>query len=166
MTDDIALQLHGHKDDLASCSFSHLLQGFKLADLHGRRRSEDVGCLTHEPCGIDLSARGDDLALSDALLLGGAGEGGRYLGGENDVLDEDTLNRDTPFVRDVTDNLSDLERDRFTLGDDRLDRARTDDVTKGRLCAFCQRLAQIRDTKRGAVWVRDLEINYRVTVRL
>ena len=79
--------------------------------------------MTHEPCGVDLGAGGNDLAFSDALLLCGTGERGGYFGGEDDVFDEDALYRDTPLVRDVTDNLGDLERDCLTLGDDRLDGA-------------------------------------------
>ena len=116
--------MHGHKNDLASCSLGHLLQSFELTDLHGRGRGEDVSCLTHEPYGVDLGAGGNDLAFSEALLLCGAGERRGYFGGEDDVFDEDALDRDTPLVRDVSDNLGDLETDCLTFSDDRLDSAR------------------------------------------
>ncbi len=163
---DVTLQLHGHKDDLAPGSLRHLLQSLELTDLHGGGGREDVGSLAHEPRGVDLRARGDDLALADALLLRGAGERGGDVGREDDVLDEDALDRDAPLVRDVADDLGDLKCDRFTLRHDGLHRPRADDVSEGRLRALHQRLAQIRDAERGAVRVRDLEVDHRVAVRL
>jgi hypothetical protein len=164
LTHDVALQLHGDKYDLASGGLRHLLQGLELTDLHGGWGSEDVGGLTHEPRGVDLCAGGDDLALADALLLRGAGERGGDLGGEDDVLDEDALDRDPPLVRDVADDLGDLKRDRFALRHDGLHGARAHDVSEGRLCALYQSLAQIRDAECGAVRVRDLEIDDGVSV--
>ncbi len=118
LTDDVALQLHGHKDDLGARRLRHVLKRLELTDLHGGRRRKDVGRLAHEAGGVDLCAGGDDLALADALLLRGAGEGCRDLGGKYDVLDEDALDGDAPLVGDVAHDLGDLERDRLTLGDD------------------------------------------------
>ena len=162
LTHNVILQLHGHKDDLAAGALGHLLQSLELTDLHGGGRGEDVGGLTHQPGGVDLGARGDDLALADALLLRGAGERCGDLGGEDDVLDEDPLDRHAPLVRHVPDDLGDLKRDRFALRDDGLHGARADNVSEGRLRTFCQRLAEVRDAKCGAVRVRDLEIYHRV----
>ena len=165
MTHDIALQLHWHKDDLAASSLGHLLKRLELTDLHGRGRREDVGRLAHEASSVDLSAGGDDLALTDALLLRGAGEGCRDLGGEDDVLDEDALDSDTPLVCDVADDLGDLERDSLAFRDDGLDRTCADDVSQGRHGSLHERQAEIPDAERGTIGVHDMEIDDRVAVK-
>ena len=159
---DVVLQVHGHEHDLAARALRHRLQRLELPDLHRSGAREDVRGLAHEARGVDLGARGDDLALADALLLRGGGERGGDLGREDDVLDEDALDRDAPLVRDVADDLRDLERDRLALGHDALHRARADDVPERRLRALDEGLAEVGDAERGAVRVRDLEVDDRV----
>lgn len=120
--------------------------------------------MAHEPSGVDLRARGNDFGLSDTLLLCGGGERGRNLGVEDDVLDEDTLDGNTPFVGDVSDNFSDFECDGLAFGDDALDGAGANDVPEGCLGTLDESLAQIGDTEGGAIGVANLEVNNRVTV--
>lgn len=107
-----------------------------MPDLHSGRTSEDIGCLAHEPSRVDLSACGDDLGFSETLLLGGRRERGGDFSREDDVFDEDAFDCDTPFVGYVADDFGYLEGDGFTLGDDGLDGASTDDVTEGGLCSL------------------------------
>lgn len=147
MPHDVALQLHGHKDDLALCGLGHRLKRLELPDLHGRRAGEDVRRLTHKARGIDFGTRSDDLTLSEPLLLGGGRERGGDLGREDDVLDQDALDGDTPLVCDVADDLGDLEGDGLPLGDNGLHSARTDDVAEGRLSTLDESLAQITDAE-------------------
>lgn len=66
---------------------------------------------------------------------------GSNLGREDDVLDEDALDRDASFVCDVANNLGDLERDSLALRDDRLHCACADDVTERCLCSLDEGLA-------------------------
>ena len=63
----------------------------------------------------------------------------------------------------VTHNLRNLECDSLTLGNDTLDRSRTDDMAKCCLCTFDERLTEVGNTERGTVWVDDLEIDDGVT---
>ena len=164
LPDDVALQLHRHEHDLAARALRHRLQRLELPDLHRGGAREDVRGLAHEARRVDLRAGGDDLGLPDALLLRGGRERRGHLGGEDDVLDEDALDGDAPLVRDVADDLGDLERDRLALGHDGLHHARADDVTEGGLRTLDERLAEVRDAEGGAVGVRDLEIDDRVAV--
>src|ERR1700722_2663070 len=57
----VVRELHRDEHDLAVGRLCHLLQGLELTDLHSGGRSEDVSCLPHEPCGVDLCSGGDDL---------------------------------------------------------------------------------------------------------
>lgn len=97
-------------------------------------------------------------------MLSSAAQTGRNLGAEDDILDQDTLDGDTPLVCDVPDNLGDLERDGFTLGDDGLHGACADDVSQGGLRSLDEGLAQVGDTECGAVRVADLEVDDGITV--
>lgn len=163
LANNIALQLHRDEDNLRVPALRHCLQRLKLPNLHSSWASEDISSLPHQPGRVDFCPSSDDLGLSDPLLLSGRGEGGGNVGGEDDVFDEDALDGDTPSFCDVAYDLSNLEGDGFALGDDALDGARTDDVTEGRLSALGESLAEISDTKGGAVGVGDLVIDYRVT---
>lgn len=162
---DVALQLHRHEHDLGVRRLRHRLERFELPDLHRSGAREDVRGLAHQARRVDLRTRGDDLGLADALLLRRGRERGGDLGGEDDVLDEDALDRDAPLVSDVAYNLGYLERDRFALGHDGLHRPCADDVPEGRLSALDESLAQVGDTKSRAVGVHDLEVDHRVAER-
>ena len=160
---NIALKLHGHEHDLAACGLRHRLQSLELPDLHGSGTGENICCLSHEACSVDFGTGGDDLRLSDPLLLGGGRERGSDLRGEDDVFDEDALNGNTPLVGDVAHNFGNLICDRLALGHDALHSARTDDMSQGRLCTFNEGLTKIRDTEGSAIWVCDLEVDDGVT---
>lgn len=162
LADDVALELHGHKDDLAVRRLRHRLERLELPDLHGGGRREDIRGLAHEARGIDLGARRDDLGLAQALLLRRGRERGGDVGAEDDVLDEDALDRDAPLVRDVPDYLGDLERDGFALGDDALDRPCADDVSQGGLRALDEGLAQVGNPEGSTIRARDLEVHHGV----
>jgi len=112
-----------------------------LSDLHGSRAGENISRLPHETSRVDFSARSNDLGLSDPLLLGSRGQGRGYFGAEDDILDEDTLDGDTPLVGNVSHNLCNLECNGLALRDDALDSACADDVSERGLCAFDQGLS-------------------------
>jgi len=71
---------------------------------------------------------------------------------------------ETPLFGNVADDLCDFKSDSFTLSDDALDRASTDDVTQGRLGTLSERLTKVSDAKSGTVGVRDLVINHGVNI--
>ena len=141
------------------------LTSLQLPNLHRRRRRQDIRRLPHQARRVDLRPRRDDLTLTQALLLRGGGQARRNLGREDDVLDEDALDGYTPLVRDVADDLGNLEGDGLALGDDGLDGARADDVAEGGLRALDKGLAKVADAEGGAVGVGDLEVDDRVAER-
>lgn len=157
--------------------------------MHRGRASEDVRSLAHEPRGVDFGAGGDDFGFSDALLLGGGGEGGGDFGGEYDIFDagersgsvsqlqmkmmqtgsqhaQDTLNRYTPLVRNVTHNLGNLECNRLALGNDALNGTCTHNMPERRLRTLNKCLAEVCDAERSTVRTRDLEVDDRVAKKL
>ena len=146
-------------------SLEAALTSLQLPDLHRRRRSQDICRLPHQARRVDLRPRRDDLTLTQALLLRGGGQARRNLGREDDVLDEDALDGYTPLVRDVADDLGNLEGDGLALGDDGLDGARADDVAEGGLRALDEGLAEVADAEGSAVGVGDLEVDDRVAER-
>ena len=164
LANKVTLQLHRHKYDLGARGLGHLLQGLELPDLHGGGRGEDVGSLAHEPGRVDLCAGGDNLGLADTLLLGGGGERGGDLGAEDDVLDEDALDGDTPLIGDVPYDFGNFECNGLALGNDALYGASTDDMAESRLSTLDKCLAQVRDAESSAVRVADLEINDGVAI--
>jgi hypothetical protein len=183
LSSNVGLKRHGHKDDLARRRFGHRLERLELSDLHGRGTGEDVGRLPHELGGLDLSAGGDDLRLTNPLLLRGGlyrwsercvdgairwtdGERGGYLRGEDDVLDEDAFDRHAPRRGGVAYDLGNLKSNRLTFGDDGLHRTSTDDMTEGRLGTLDERLAQVADAVGGTVWVRDCIVDDRVSAKI
>jgi hypothetical protein len=115
--------------------------------------------LPHQSCRVDLCPRRNNLTLTEPLLLRRATQARAHLGREDDVFDEDALDRDTPLVSDVAHDLGDLERDGLTLSDDGLHGARTDDVPQGGLRALGEGLPEVGDTEGGAVGVADLEVD-------
>ena len=121
--------------------------------------------MTHEARGVDFCAGSDDLGFSETLALRSGGQRRGHLGREDDVLNEDALNGNTPLVRDVADDLGNLEGDGLALGDDGLDGARADDVAEGGLRALDEGLAKVADAEGGAVGVGDLEVDDRVAER-
>ena len=84
---------------------------------------------------------------------------------EDDVLDEDAFDGDTPLVCDVAYDFGNFEGDGFALGDDALDCAGSDDVAEGGLRALDEGLAKVADAEGGAVGVGDLEVDDRVAER-
>ena len=157
--------MHRDEDNLGAGSLGHVLESLQLPDLHSGRRSQNIGGLPHESGRIHLRAGSDDFGFTEPLLLRGRGKRGGNLCGEDNVLDEDTFDGDTPFVGDVTDDFGDFESDSFTLSYDALDGTCADDVTQGGLGALNESLAKVGDTEGCSVWVGNLEVDDRVAVR-
>ena len=162
---NIVLEVHRDEDNLGAGSLGHVLERLQLPDLHGRWRSQNVGSLPHEPSRIHLRAGSNDFGFTNPLLLRGRGKRGGNVWGEDDILDEDTLDGDTPLVSDITNDFGDLESDDFALGHDALDSARTDDVAKGCLGALHESLTKVGDTEGSAVRVGDLEVDDRIALK-
>ena len=162
---DVVLKVHRNEDNLGTGGLGHILKRLQLPDLHSRWRSQDIGSLPHEPSRIYLRAGSDDLRFTDPLLLRGRGKRVGNLRGEDDILDEDALDGDTPFVSGVANDFCDFEGDCFTLGHDVLDSTCADNMTKGGLSTLDESLAKVRDTEGRTIWVDDLEVDDRVAVR-
>ena len=145
-------------------SGKNIRTGFQLTDLHGSGAGEDISCLSHETGRVNLRSSGNNLRLSDPLLLSSRRQGSGDFGTEDDILDEDTFNGDTPLIRNVSNDLGDFECNGFTFGDDTLHGTSTDDMTEGSLGSLDQRLSQVADTERRAVGIDNLEVDNRVTV--
>lgn len=164
LADDVTLQLHRHEHDLARRRLRHHLEGLQLTDLHCSGTGEDIGGLPHQTGGVDFGTSGDDLALSNTLLLGGGRQGGGNIGGEDDILDENALDRHSPLIGYVTNDFGDFERDGFAFRHDRLDGTGANNMSQGCLRTFDESLAEIRDAEGGAVRAGDLEVDDGVTV--
>ena len=120
--------------------------------------------MAHQPSRVDLCASGNDFRLSNTLLLCSRGEGGGDFRAEDDILDEDTFDGDTPFIGDVSYYFSDLECNGFPLGYNALDGAGTDDVSEGCLGSFDECLTEIRNAESSTIWIANLEVDDGVTV--
>lgn len=120
--------------------------------------------MPHQASGVDFSTGGNDLGFTNPLLLCSGGKRGRDFRTEDDILDEDTLDGNTPLVGDITNNFGNFVGDGFALGDNALNGAGADDVSEGGLCSFDERLAEISDAKGCAVRVGDLEVDDGVTI--
>lgn len=159
------MELHRDEDDLGAGSLGHVLKSLQLPDLHSSRRSQDISSLPHESSRIYLRAGSDDFGFTDPLLLRSRGKRGGNILGEDDILDEDTFDGNTPLVCGITNNFRDFESDGFALGNDTLDGTCTDDVTEGGLGTFYESLTKVGDTKGCPIGVSNLEVNDRVAVR-
>lgn len=116
--------------------------------------------LTHQLGRLDLRARGDDLALTDALGLRGHGERVLQVIAEDDVLDEHGLDLDAPARSHLFDDLPDRLGDLLAALNHVLQHARADHVAERRLRALHKRLPHVGDAKgrlvrRGDVVVDD-----------
>jgi hypothetical protein len=120
--------------------------------------------LSHQAGCVDFSTGSNDFGFTDSLLLSSRGKGGRNFGTEDDILDEDTFNRDTPLVSDIADNFSDFIGNGFSFSYDALNSASTNYVTKGGLSSLDESLAKVSDTKGSAIWIGDLEVDNRVAI--
>lgn len=150
----------GEEDDLAVGGLGHRLHGLEVADLHRRRRGEDVGGLAHELRGLDLGARRDDFGLADTLGLRGHGEGVLQLGAEDYIFDQHRLDLHAPAGGDVFDDFADGLGDLFAALDDVLEDAGADDVPEGGLRALDEGLADVGDAERGLVRGGDVVVDY------
>jgi hypothetical protein len=72
--------------------------------LHSRLAGKDIGSLSHQPRSVDFRPSSNDFTLSESLLLGSRRERGSDLWGEDDVLDENRLDEDTPFLGNLAYN--------------------------------------------------------------
>lgn len=132
--------------------------------MHGRRRSQYIGGLSHQASSIDFSTGSNDFGFTDSLLLSGRGKGSRNFGTEDDILDEDTFDRDTPFVSGIANNFCNFIGNGFPFGNDALDSTSTNYMTKRGLRPLDERLAKISDTEGSTIRVGNLEVNDRVAV--
>lgn len=120
--------------------------------------------MSHQAGGVDFSTGGDDFGFTDPLLLGRRRKRSRYLGTEDNILDEDTFNRDAPLVSSIADNFGNFKGDGFPLGNDALDSTRPNYVTKGGLGSLDEGLAKVGDAEGSAIWIGDLEVDDRVAI--
>lgn len=154
--------VHGwQEDNLAVGSLRHGLHSFKVTDLHGRSRGQDIGSLTHQLGRLDLGAGGDDLALTDSLGLSSHGERILQIIAEDDILDEHGLNLDTPARGDLLDYLCGRLGDLLAALDHVLQHAGTNDVAQGGLGALDEGLLDVGDAKGGLVRGGDLVVDDR-----
>ena len=163
LCNNIALKLHGHKHNLAVSRLRHVLQCFELSNLHRSGAGKNVCCLSHQSRGIDFCASRNDFGFSNPLLLCSRRERSGHLWREDDILDEDAFNGDTPFVGNIANDLGNLEGNCFTFGDNTLDSACADYVSERRLGPFDECLSEVGDTKCSPVRIANLEVDYRVT---
>jgi len=96
-------------------------------------------------------------------LLGSRRQRGRDFGSENDILDKDTFNGDTPLVRDISNDFSNFEGYCLTFGNKALNGACTDDVSECGLSSFDKSLTKVSDSKGCSEGVANLEVNDGIT---
>lgn len=147
------------ENNLAIGRLSHRLHSLEITDLHSRRRGQDIGSLAHQLGRFDLSAGGDNLALTNSLGLSSHRERILQIVAEDNVLDEHGLNLDTPARSDFLDDLGRRLGDFFAALDDILQDAGTDDVAQGGLGALDESLLHVGDAKGGDVWGGDLVVD-------
>lgn len=145
----------GRRTDFSIRRLGHRLKSLELSDLHRSGRRENVGSLSHELCGVDLRSRRDDLGFSDSLLLRSTRERLLKLETEQNVLDEDTLDRDSPSMSDLFYDPFDLGGDGFSVREERLESSRSDDISESRLRSFRQSESDVSDSERRLERVRD-----------
>ena len=117
--------------------------GLKLPDLHSSRTSQNICSLSHQTGRVNFCPGRNDLRLSNPLLLSRRRQRCRDFGAEDNILDENTLNGDTPLVRNVTDDFCNFKGDSLALSDHALDCAGTNDMSERRLSAFNQGLTEV-----------------------
>lgn len=149
------------ENDLAVSRLGHGLHCLQVADLHGRRRRQNVGSLTHQLGGFHLSTGRDDLALTNALRLSGHGERILQVITEDDVLDEHRLDLDTPAGGNLFDDLRSRLRNLLATLNHVLQNARSNHMAQGGLGTLNERLFDVCDTESGLVWRRDLVVDDR-----
>ena len=135
---------------------------FQLPNLHSSRTSEDVGSLSHQPGRIDFCTCSNDLTLTNPLLLSCRAQGSGHFGTEDDILDENAFDGDTPLVSDFGDDFGDFKGDGFTVGYNGLDSTSSNDVSESGLGSFHQSGAKISDAECCTVRVDDMVVNNRV----
>ena len=137
----------------------HGLHRFQISDLHGWRRAQDVGGLSHQFCAFDLGSSGDDLAFSDPLALGSHRERVLQIFGEDDVLDEHRLDLYPPAECNIFDDLTDRLGDLFATLDHVLQDASTYHVAQGGLRPLYECLPDVADAESGFVGRDDVIVD-------
>ncbi|KAI6756254.1 hypothetical protein HG530_011990 [Fusarium avenaceum] len=140
------------EDDLAVSRLGHGLHSLEVSDLHGRSRAKNVGSLSHELGGFDLrvsylSLSSNDLAFTNTLALGSHGERLLQLLTEDNILDEHTLNLNTPASGNILNDFSDGLGDLLATLDDVLENTSTDYMTESGLSTLHESLLNVIDTE-------------------
>lgn len=148
-----------HEDNLGVRGLGHSLHCLELADLHGRRTGEDIGGLTHQLGSLDFGPRGNNLALSNTLALGGHRKRVLELTGENDILDQHALDLHTPTSGDILNDLCNTLGKLLTTLNDVLQDTGADDMAKSSLGALNKCLADVDNTEGGLVGGDDVVVD-------
>lgn len=152
---------HGDEDELRARVLGHVLKRLELTDLDRSRTRENVGRLTEESSTVDFSASNENLGLSVPAGLGSSRKGDLNVARDDNVLDQDRLDSDTPPLGARLDDLRNLGSDRLTVDEERLKVATSADVSQGRLGSLNQGAANVLDREGGAVRVDDVVDNDR-----
>jgi len=156
-----SLVLCWEEDDLGVGSFSHLLHGLEVANLHGWSAAENVGGLSHQFGRLDFGASSDDLGFTGPLALRGHRQRVLQFLAEDDVLDQHALNLDAPATCNVFDNVADVLCNLLATLNNVLQDARTDDMTESGLGTLDERLSDVADAKGCLVWGGDVVVDDR-----
>lgn len=124
----------------------------------GRGALTNISCLAHKSRRIHLRSGCNDLRFTDPLLRSGGRERLLQLSRKDDILDEDTLDGHSPFLRYALDDLFDFQRDGFAVGHDALESPTADYVTQSGLGTLDERLTHVADAVAGAVGVGDVPV--------
>ena len=78
------------------------------------------------------------------------------LGAEGDIFHEDSFDGDSPTICYSFYNRFDLGGDSFSVGEERLECSRSDDISKSGLGSFGEGESDVRDTESGLEGVDDV----------
>lgn len=135
------------ENDFTVGGLGHGLHSLQIADLHGWSAAQDVGSLTHEFGRFHFSTRCDNLGLPGSLALCRHGERVLQFLREDDVLDQHTLDGNTPVGGSIFNDFVDGLRNLFSAFDDVLEYTSTDDMSERGLGTLDKGRADVGDTE-------------------
>ena len=135
------------------------MHSLEISDLHSWSAAENVGSLTHKLGSLNFSPRSNNLGFSGTLTLRSHRERILEILAEDDILDKQGLNLNTPTKRRLLDNLTDRLSNLLTTLNHILQHTRTNNMAKSRLRTLHKRLADVGDGESGLVGRGDAVVD-------
>ena len=142
-----------HEDNLGVRGSSQSCKSIQISDLHSSTGVQLVRGFSHELSRVNISLSTDDLSFSDSLSGSGGGQVLLKILGELDFLDEHSGDGDTPVIRWLLDDLSNVDCDPLLSFKGFLKESVSENVSESGLGDFSDGLLNIFNGEEGSAGI-------------